>query len=65
METNEEKTKRWFYYGFNRDETIEHLTQKLGEAGERVSKLERELEEAREKLKAIPTFVKTGSLYRG
>ena len=52
-----DKQSRWFYYRINRDETIEHLTQKLGEAGERIKELERQLQ-SRPKL---PTFIHTES----
>ena len=56
-----DKQKRWFYYGMNRDETIEHLTQKLGEATERIRELERELRSRPN----VPTFIHTGSFSKG
>ncbi len=45
MESNDEKTRRWFYYGYNRDETIDALMQILNEKEARIRALEKLLRE--------------------
>lgn len=55
METPDEKTRRWFYYGYNRDETILALMEKLNEREDRIRALEKELREVKD----------TGAAYGG
>ena len=55
METQDEKTKRWFYYGFNRDETITALMEKLNERDAHIATLKKELADA--KRQTAPSFI--------
>jgi uncharacterized protein YdaL len=61
-ETNDEKTKRWFYYGYNRDETIDALMEKLNEREARIAALENELTDL--KINHAPSFI-TQSTFLG
>lgn len=54
-ETQDEKTKRWFYYGYNRDETIDALMEKLNERDAKIEALEKELTAL--KARHIPSFI--------
>ena len=54
-ETNDEKTKRWFYHGYNRNETIDALMEKLNERDARIAALEKELADL--KKKQFPSFI--------
>jgi len=45
METPDEKTRRWFYYGYNRSETIDALMDILNAKEDRIRALEKELKE--------------------
>lgn len=64
-ETTDQKTKRWFYYGYNHSETIDALMEKLNQKEERIAALEAELKAALEISKKVPTFMLTGSFVTG
>lgn len=64
-ETREQRVRRWFYYGMNKEEIISYWEEKLKVAQERIAALEAELKALDAKNKQIPSFMATGSFCKG
>lgn len=62
METTDERAKRWFLYGMNKEEIIAHWEAKMQVANAKMQALEAELKASQAKLKDLelrqaPTFI--------